>query len=345
MSFKISAPGPRQKIHLHHLPQKKEAILRKPPAEPEKKRRKDRKQENSPLLCFQPEQLSRSQKVQTTHCRDHPGVPALRQKSQGKEKTAEIQPLMVLPYAEHAEHRKGEKQKEERIRISGPGQVGRQGPFIGAEEGQHQNGGFLAVPLREKGADSSCKQISKGRRKTQSQHAVAEQAEAQHNSPVADGGLQVPVIRLIIVGMADIIAVLYHFIGVHPMARLVPGVHILHVQAAEAKERQRTYSQRKKDPVIFFKYMQKRPVKPDGRLRQTPLSCLRHPQASSCISPLFPAWTAGCRSRRCTSPPRTDRSPPGRDEGRPPPRNFPRCCASAPAGSAPHSAFLQTFSP
>ena len=149
MTFEIGTSGPGQKIHFHHLPQKGKAVFRITPAKPQQKGRKDRKQEKPPLLCLEPEQFSRSQQIQAADSRYHSRMPAFRQKSQGEQQAAEVQPFMVFPDPQHRKNCQGEKQHIKGVRVTCPGKMGGKRALVGTEKAQDQDRGLSAVPLRE----------------------------------------------------------------------------------------------------------------------------------------------------------------------------------------------------
>ncbi len=253
VAFKISASRPCQKIYLNHLPQEEKAVPGKSPSEPEHQRSENRTQKSGPLPEPETEQFPGYKQVYETNHRNHAGMPAFREKRQGKHQTADIHLLPVLPDPEHSQHSQGKKQQIEGIRVTCPGQVGRQGPCVGTEKSQDQNGSLFAVPSGKKPRANTGQQVGQGREKPQAENSVAKNPESQNDGPITDRRLQVPVVHLVIVGVADIIAVLYHLIGIYSVAGFIPGIHILHIQTAETVKGQHQAGRPKEEPVISFK--------------------------------------------------------------------------------------------
>lgn len=106
---------------------------------------------------------------------NHTGMPAFGQKGQGEHQPAEVYVFMVFLYGQHGQHSQREEQKIDGIRVTCPGQMGRQWSFIGAEKAQYQKRGLFAVTPGEQGAGDSGQQIGKRGCKSQAKDTVAKE--------------------------------------------------------------------------------------------------------------------------------------------------------------------------
>ena len=108
------------------------------------------------------------------------------------------------------------------VRFSQAERMGAVQPLIQCKQRRSHHGRCLAQPLpAEDRQRQQGQHTAQGAEEAKSQSVIAEQPVAQRHHPIGKRRLQVPVIRLTLVGMHQIIVILDHFIGVDSVPRLV----------------------------------------------------------------------------------------------------------------------------